>query len=58
VYDGTRWRDVTVDEREWLADWFEANRPLGSVSEADDAVQESLLRLRRSGTSGVEHLGG
>jgi hypothetical protein len=49
---------VTVDEREWLADWFEANRPLGSVSEADDAVQESLLRLRRSGTSGVEHLGG
>jgi hypothetical protein len=34
---------VTVDQREWLADWFEANRPLGSVREADDAVQESWL---------------
>lgn len=31
---------------------------LGSLSEADDAVQESWLHLRRSGTSGVENLGG
>src|SRR5690348_7905419 len=31
---------------------------LGSASEADDAVQESWLRLSRSGTDGVENLGG
>jgi hypothetical protein len=46
-----------VDEGEWLADRFEAHRThlravayqmLGSLSEADDAVQESWLRLRRS----------
>jgi RNA polymerase sigma-70 factor, ECF subfamily len=56
---------VTVDEGEWLADRFEAHRThlravayqmLGSLSEADDAVQESWLRLRRSDTSGVENL--
>jgi len=56
---------VTVDEREWLADRFEANRThlravayrmLGSVSEADDAVQESWLRLSRSDAAGVENL--
>jgi DNA-directed RNA polymerase specialized sigma24 family protein len=58
---------VTVDERESLADQFEANRThlravgyrmLGSVSEADDAVQEAWLRLNRSDTSGVENLDG
>jgi DNA-directed RNA polymerase specialized sigma24 family protein len=41
-----------VDEHEWLAEQFEAERPhlravayrmLGSLSEADDAVQESWL---------------
>ena len=31
---------------------------LGSVSEADDAVQEAWLRLNRSDTSGVENLDG
>jgi RNA polymerase sigma factor (sigma-70 family) len=55
-----------VDDREWLADRFEANRPhlravayrmLGSVSEADDAVQEAWIRLSRSDTSHVENLG-
>jgi RNA polymerase sigma factor (sigma-70 family) len=35
-----------------------AYRMLGSLSEADDAVQESWLHLSRSGTSGVENLGG
>jgi RNA polymerase sigma factor (sigma-70 family) len=56
-----------MDERESLADRFEANRTrlravayrmLGSVSEADDAVQEAWLRLSRSDTSGVENLDG
>jgi len=54
-------------EQEWLAERFEAHRThlravayrmLGSLSEADDAVQEAWLRLSRSDTSGVENLGG
>jgi Sigma-70 region 2 len=54
-----------VDEREWLAEPFEANRThlravayrmLGSVSEADDAVQESWLRLSRSNTAEIKDL--
>jgi RNA polymerase sigma factor (sigma-70 family) len=56
-----------MDEREWLAEQFEANRThlravayrmLGSVSEADDAVQESWLRLSRSDAGAVQNLGG
>src|SRR6266536_580141 len=35
-----------------------AYRMLGSLSEADDAVQEAWLRLSRADTSGVENLGG
>ncbi len=51
----------------WLAEQFETSRThlravayrmLGSQSEADDAVQESWLRLSRTDTSGVENLGG
>ena len=54
-----------MDERDQLADRFEANRShlravayrmLGSVSEADDAVQESWLRLSRSKTAELENL--
>jgi RNA polymerase sigma factor (sigma-70 family) len=54
-----------MDEREWLAERFEEHRGhlravaykmLGSFSEADDAVQESWLRLSRSDTSEVENL--
>jgi RNA polymerase sigma factor (sigma-70 family) len=56
-----------MDTQDWLAKQFEENRThlravayrmLGSPSEAEDAVQESWLRLSRSGTSGVENLGG
>jgi Sigma-70 region 2 len=56
-----------MDEHDWLAERFEENRThlravayrmLGSLSEADDAVQASWLRLSRSDTSGVENLGG
>jgi RNA polymerase sigma factor (sigma-70 family) len=66
-YDGTRPKDVTVDEHEWLAERFEesrshlrvvAYRMLGSLNEADDAVQEAWLRLSRSDPSGVVNLGG
>lgn len=56
-----------MDEGEWLAERFEAHRThlravayrmLGSLSEADDAVQEAWLRLSRSDTSEVANLGG
>jgi RNA polymerase sigma factor (sigma-70 family) len=55
-----------MDEREWLAERFEehrsrlravAYRMLGSVSEADDAVQEAWLRLSRSDADAIENLG-
>src|SRR5207245_4782555 len=56
-----------MDEGEWLAEKFEENRGhlravayrmLGSLSEADDAVQQAWLRLSRSDTSDVENLRG
>jgi len=56
-----------VTERDLLARQFEDARPhlravayrmLGSVSEADDAVQEAWLRLSRSDESGLENLRG
>jgi RNA polymerase sigma factor (sigma-70 family) len=55
-----------VDENEGLTERFEehrsrlravAYRMLGSVSEADDAVQDTWLRLNRADTSSVENLG-
>src|SRR5512138_1383722 len=58
---------VTDNDGEGLTEQFEVQRPhlravayrmLGSLSEADDAVQEAWLRLSRSDTSGVENLGG
>jgi RNA polymerase sigma factor (sigma-70 family) len=56
-----------MDENQWLTDRFEehrahlravAYRMLGSLTEADDAVQDTWLRLSRSGAGGVENLGG
>ncbi|MEU9210297.1 sigma-70 family RNA polymerase sigma factor [Streptomyces sp. NPDC048415] len=54
-------------EAEFLAARFEAHRPhlravayrmLGSLAEADDAVQEAWLKLSRADASRVENLGG
>ena len=56
-----------VDEHEWLAERFEehrsrlravAYRMLGSLSEADDAVQEAWLRLSRADAEAIANLGG
>jgi RNA polymerase sigma-70 factor (ECF subfamily) len=56
-----------MDERDWLAERFEEQRPrlravayrmLGSVSEADDAVQETWIRLNRTDANEVENLAG
>ena len=53
-------------EQEWLAERFDehrtrlravAYRMLGSLSEADDAVQDAWLRVSRADTSEVENLG-
>ena len=54
-----------MNDQDWLAERFEANRAylrgvayrmLGSVAEADDAVQEAWIRLSRTDTSDVENL--
>ena len=56
-----------MEESARLVDQFETHRAhlravayrmLGSTGEADDAVQEAWLRVSRSGTAGVENLGG
>lgn len=56
-----------TEEKAWLSERFEAQRSqlrgvayrmLGSLSEAEDALQESWLRASRADASGVENLGG
>src|ERR687892_1013117 len=56
-----------MDERQWLADRFEEHRPrlqavayrmLGSLAEADDAVQDTWLRVSRADSDVIENLGG
>lgn len=56
-----------MDQQSWLSERFEENRlrlrgvayrMLGSLSEAEDAVQEVWLRLNRIDTATVENLGG
>jgi RNA polymerase sigma factor (sigma-70 family) len=54
-----------MDDRDWLAERFEEQRPrlravayrvLGSTSEADDAVQEAWIRLSRSNADEIDNL--
>src|SRR4029453_8391077 len=56
---------TTIDDQSFLAERFEANRPhlrgvayrmLGSLTEADDAVQEAWIRLSRTDPSQIENL--
>jgi RNA polymerase sigma factor (sigma-70 family) len=56
-----------MDQQDWLAQQFEEERPhlravayrmLGSLGEADDAVQNAWLRLTRADASEVENLRG
>ena len=56
-----------MDETEWLAERFEQHRPrlravayrmLGSLAEADDAVQDAWLRLSQSEAEQIDNLGG
>ena len=56
-----------MERREWLAHEFERQRPhlrgvayrmLGSISEADDAVQEAWVRLDRRDPGGTDDLRG
>jgi len=58
---------MTDAARALLADQFETHRPhlravayrmLGSVDEADDALQETWLRLNRSDANAIDNLGG
>ena len=55
------------DDHAWMAKRFETHRAhlrgvayrmLGSLSDADDAVQEAWLRVSRSDTGDVENLSG
>src|SRR5258708_15119908 len=63
----SRRRERDMNEQGWLTERFEENRPrlrgvayrmLGSLSEAEDAVQEAWLRLNRIETATIENLGG
>jgi RNA polymerase sigma factor (sigma-70 family) len=64
---GIRQRDVNVNngDHTWQTQQFEEHRPhlravayrmLGSVAEAEDAVQEAWLRLDRVGEDGIENM--
>jgi RNA polymerase sigma-70 factor (ECF subfamily) len=59
--------DMQADETDWLAERFEeqrghlravAYRMLGSLTEADDALQDAWIRVSRAGAGDVENVGG
>jgi RNA polymerase sigma factor (sigma-70 family) len=59
--------NTIVDDYQWFADQFEAHRPhlravayrmLGSVSEADDALQEAWIRTTRSDSTTIDNING
>src|SRR5262245_51684090 len=63
----TKSRTRPVDDQQWLIDQFEFHRPhlravayrmLGSVTEADDALQEAWIRVSRADGSKVDNVGG
>jgi RNA polymerase sigma factor (sigma-70 family) len=67
LYDPSEPEDVTMVQQDWLAERFEEHRSrlravayrlLGSLSEADDAVQDTWIRLSRTNADEVENLGG
>jgi DNA-directed RNA polymerase specialized sigma24 family protein len=56
-----------MDDPEWLAERFDEHRPrlrsvayrmLGSLAEADDALQDAWERVSRAGADEVENMGG
>ncbi len=56
-----------MNERDWLVEHFEEHRPhlravayrmLGSLAEADEAVQDAWLRVSRAGADGIENFRG
>ena len=56
-----------MDEMQWFAEQFEANRShlravayrmLGSVNEADDALQEAWIRTTRSESAAIKNING
>ena len=58
---------MDMDDAEWLARRFEAERPhlravayrmLGSLTEADDAIQDTWERVNRAGADDVENFRG
>ena len=60
-------KETTVDDKQWFADQFEEHRPhlravayrmLGSVTEADDALQEAWIRTTRSDSSTINNIDG
>jgi RNA polymerase sigma factor (sigma-70 family) len=59
--------DAGMGEDGWLAERFEQQRPhlrsvayrmLGSLTEADDALQDAWVRVNRAGAEGVDNVGG
>jgi len=59
--------NTKVEDNQWFADQFEAHRPhlravayrmLGSVTEADDALQEAWIRTTRSDSTTINNING